>query len=375
LRMCRGAWQFRDRDEALVWRLTFELSGCQRQDARPGPVKMHRVPPARAWWPAVGAPLERGVRLQWARQGSEMHSHAGHCASRSALRQEQSRYSASAAPAAVFAWRLAPCSNDQGLHFQLFWRADTQGDCLELTHPFNSLIVATPDWSGLLLPIAASGGFLVSLDWRALTPALTQIRLFTLATWLVSAQHCASSGAKVSGLASSWLFSSRRQAHFLLEQRTWVFLKPNVRAKLAPTVGRAGQVGENVQGTADLARVARRWGSTWASCNSTYAVLSSFARFVWREPSRLHTERLRSQCVVFEWVTDHSNLAQRHAQCNLDSLPELGLVLLEAKVHEAEDSVEVMAQVAALKCSADVLVVRYDCIGCDAKRDCSMQLR
>jgi hypothetical protein len=42
--------------------LTFELSGCQRQDARPGLVKMYRVPPARAWWPAVGAPLERGVR-------------------------------------------------------------------------------------------------------------------------------------------------------------------------------------------------------------------------------------------------------------------------------------------------------------------------
>jgi hypothetical protein len=45
------------------WRgLTFELSGRRRQDARPGPVKMYRVPPARAWWPAVGAPLERGVR-------------------------------------------------------------------------------------------------------------------------------------------------------------------------------------------------------------------------------------------------------------------------------------------------------------------------
>jgi hypothetical protein len=39
-------------------------------------------------------------------------------------------------------------------------------------------------------------------------------------------------------------------------------VRPNVRAKLAPTVGRAGQVGENVQGTAGLARVARRWGST-----------------------------------------------------------------------------------------------------------------
>ena len=44
--------------------LTFELSGRQRQDARPGLAKMYRVPPDRAWWPAVGAPLERGVRRQ-----------------------------------------------------------------------------------------------------------------------------------------------------------------------------------------------------------------------------------------------------------------------------------------------------------------------
>ena len=42
--------------------LTFELSGRQRQDARPGLAKMYRVPTARARWPAVGAPLERGVR-------------------------------------------------------------------------------------------------------------------------------------------------------------------------------------------------------------------------------------------------------------------------------------------------------------------------
>jgi len=26
---------------------------------------MYWVPPARAWWPAVGAPLERGVRPRW----------------------------------------------------------------------------------------------------------------------------------------------------------------------------------------------------------------------------------------------------------------------------------------------------------------------
>ena len=45
-----------------LWCLTFELSGRRRQDARPGLAKMCRVPPDRAWWPAVGAPLERGVR-------------------------------------------------------------------------------------------------------------------------------------------------------------------------------------------------------------------------------------------------------------------------------------------------------------------------
>jgi hypothetical protein len=72
--LCRGlaaSWLFIPRRQALnllahhssrLRCLTFELSGRQRQDARPGPVKMHRVPPARAWWPAVGAPLERGVR-------------------------------------------------------------------------------------------------------------------------------------------------------------------------------------------------------------------------------------------------------------------------------------------------------------------------
>ena len=38
--------------------LTFELSGRRRRDARPGPAKMYRVPPDRAWWPAGGAPLE-----------------------------------------------------------------------------------------------------------------------------------------------------------------------------------------------------------------------------------------------------------------------------------------------------------------------------
>ena len=53
----------REQTSGCFWRcLTFELSGRRRQDARPGLAKMYRVPPDRAWWPAVGAPLERGVR-------------------------------------------------------------------------------------------------------------------------------------------------------------------------------------------------------------------------------------------------------------------------------------------------------------------------
>ena len=56
----------------LVRCLTFEVSWRRRQDARPGPVKMYRVPPVRAWWPAVGAPLERVVKLSSAGTWSEM---------------------------------------------------------------------------------------------------------------------------------------------------------------------------------------------------------------------------------------------------------------------------------------------------------------
>jgi hypothetical protein len=42
--------------------LTFELRGRQRHDARARTGGMYRVPRAGPWRPAVGAPLERGVR-------------------------------------------------------------------------------------------------------------------------------------------------------------------------------------------------------------------------------------------------------------------------------------------------------------------------
>jgi len=58
----RTSHTFEDHDEWLGQRrLMFELSGRRRQDARPGLRRMYRAAD-RAWWSAVGAPLERGVR-------------------------------------------------------------------------------------------------------------------------------------------------------------------------------------------------------------------------------------------------------------------------------------------------------------------------
>ncbi len=49
-------------ENVILRGLTFELSGRRRQDARARAAMMHHVPQAGAWWPAVGAPLERVVR-------------------------------------------------------------------------------------------------------------------------------------------------------------------------------------------------------------------------------------------------------------------------------------------------------------------------
>lgn len=49
--------------EIPLVRLTFELSWHRRWDARARLAKMYTVPPTGPAWPAVGAQLERGVRL------------------------------------------------------------------------------------------------------------------------------------------------------------------------------------------------------------------------------------------------------------------------------------------------------------------------
>ena len=91
----------------------------------------------------------------------------------------------------------------------------------------------------LLNLLAASGGVPVSLDWPALTLALTELRLFD---WFVPSVGLVASSQRAApkrtcGLAASWLFNSRRQAHFLLDCHMAVVLMPNVRAKRATHAG------------------------------------------------------------------------------------------------------------------------------------------
>jgi len=54
---------------AGVRRLTFEVRGRRRCDARPRPQTMYNVPVAGAWWRAVGGPFGRRVRPRSSRSG------------------------------------------------------------------------------------------------------------------------------------------------------------------------------------------------------------------------------------------------------------------------------------------------------------------
>ena len=77
---------------------------------------MCRAPAAWAWWHAVGAPLERRVRAHWWRTAVDCEFHAFDSGGTEALRQEQSRYSASAEIAVALqgASRLASSSSRPG---------------------------------------------------------------------------------------------------------------------------------------------------------------------------------------------------------------------------------------------------------------------
>ena len=77
---------------------------------------MCRAPAAWAWWPAVGAPLERRVRAHWWGAAVDLEFHTLDSGGAAARGQEQSRYSASAETAVALhgASRLASSSSRSG---------------------------------------------------------------------------------------------------------------------------------------------------------------------------------------------------------------------------------------------------------------------
>ena len=159
---------------------------------------MYTVLPARAWWPAVGAPLERGVRHQFARKASQ-----GVFACAPLWVPLRAAGRAVAVPRVCGACRgfcMALCALQGGPPREPL--ATTPCRCLKRPtanhrigpqcldfvpllseQPVLTFCSARPSAdrtprSARRQPFAAYGGFLVCLDWPALTPALTEIRLF-----------------------------------------------------------------------------------------------------------------------------------------------------------------------------------------------------
>jgi hypothetical protein len=153
--------------------LTFELSRHQRRDAGPGLWRMY-LATDRARWLAVGARLERGVRHQCAWPAGGGIFYAGDSASRAALRQEQSRYPASAACAKNVAWRSAPCIADHqsGLLVPTSWKCSRSATSV---HCLLSSVGGCK--AGRLCTAAPSHcywGQLLRWDWSALMPEIAE---------------------------------------------------------------------------------------------------------------------------------------------------------------------------------------------------------
>ena len=111
---------------------------------------------------------------------TDLNFHADHSPSCSAPRQEQSRYSASATPAKAFAWRFAPCSLGHQIGFL------TTIPSLRSGGPAVTDLLVDSSGRQPAFPKRAAAssrrlcGVFVRLDWPALTPALTEIRIFVL---------------------------------------------------------------------------------------------------------------------------------------------------------------------------------------------------
>ncbi len=176
---------------------------------------------------------------------TDLTFHASHSATRSAPPQEQSRYSASAAPTKDSAWRSAPCSLDHEFGFfgAILRLRSRRCAWLDLLICSSGRRPTCPKRAAATLspPLAAS-----SCVWtgrRSRRPWLKSGSSFRSPGSVCRA--CTPGRTGIRGLAALWLFNSRRQAHFLLEHHTADFVLPNVRAEAGPTAKRQARAVEN----------------------------------------------------------------------------------------------------------------------------------
>ena len=204
---------------------------------------MYRVPPDRAWWPAVGAPLERRVRAHWWRTAVDCEFHAFDSGGTEALRQEQSRYSASAEIAVALqgASRLASSSSRGGRGEGV---CPLVGASATVTTAKQSPPKAASSciWIGRLQAGPDRNPTFGGQRWPALRAGAAHRRACAALTSTMPSAVCAVDAAP-QDLADTAL------------------VRPNVRAKRETTAGRQARAGENVPRTARPGLVACRWRS------------------------------------------------------------------------------------------------------------------
>jgi len=221
-------------------RLTFELRRDRRQGARPGPVKMYSVPPARGWWLAVGPRLERGVRPRAPapRPGKSVPSPGE-------LRIQ--RHTLQASVSCCTSRRLGPatrrqtsCERDRPAQTRRS-RAAQAGDQLRHRHhryPVSYSTFRANRRRSRGSSIASTS----SLGSRAFYSPGCERRY-----WRPCGLQAGTRRARATcAFLPVWLFNPRRQTLILLACSGAPVARPNVRVEAGPTARRQARAGDNV---------------------------------------------------------------------------------------------------------------------------------
>ena len=137
---------------------------------------MYSVPPDWAWWPAVGAQLERGVRHQCAGRAAEVFACERFCFPLSATARAVAVLRVCGA-CQDFAWRSAPCSAGHSAEFFVPSPQSCARHSAIADHVLHSSERCPPSRSALRLPCCRFWRRPGAFGWSALMPALTEYQV------------------------------------------------------------------------------------------------------------------------------------------------------------------------------------------------------